>query len=476
MESVSWSEGPPQDEWERHRKIITYLHPVITAAQLRELMILRGFRATDTMYKRQFKKWGLSKYTKAREKDRLIVASEHSLNYSTWQRAEFPAFTTSSSLSQASFSVTTANGRGAVDMRFLFRSVKTSCSYFMPDFMINEFSAAAGVFWRNIKQAIHLLRIASPTRAWSSLNEAFDVAGSALLAADIGSFVREILTTLCPVNTRACFYVRQQIIQSLTGMAQIKLGACHPITVVLQQLLFDSSTRDVSERCLAYMVEVATPSKDPSALSAGVKAQLSISRLLRKDGEFDSAMRIAQHAHAMAVVAFGHNSVKVCWALRQQEHICIDTENYMKALNICFSIMAVGEFDFAEVQMSTKEDIAHIYERLGDMGKRADWLCQAEENARLLWGNGVATGHIIDKINGLMTRGLGLLSSVKDADSESYPILQLMITENGYTILNHGTSKIHEAYVRTWVAGKNMGEIDGFDVKADSAVYWERLL
>jgi hypothetical protein len=428
------------------------------------------------MYKRQFKKWGLSKYMKTPEKDRLIQgmceldqafssqrhlqlhkfgdtelrklirhiktelskrsrrqhghrirtagdlnalpldgviapvdcdisltkACELSINYSTWQHAEFPAFMTPSSLSQANFSITTANG--SVDMRFLFQSVQASCSYFTPD--TNGFAAAADFFWRNIKQAIHLLRIASSTRALSTLNEACEAAGNALLAADIGSFVREILTTLSPVNMRACLHVRQQIIQYLIGIAEIKLVAYHPITVVLQQLLFDNPSRDVSERCLAYLANVATSSQDRSALSAAVKSLLSISRLLRKDGEFDNAMRIVQHAYEMAVATFGHNSVEACWALRQKEHICIDTGNYMDALNICFSILGLREFDLAEVRASTEEDIAHIYERLGEMGKRADWLRQAQGNARWLWGDGAATSHIIDKIEGLMTRGI----------------------------------------------------------------------
>jgi hypothetical protein len=141
-------------------------------------------------------------------------------------------------------------------------------------------------------------------------------------------------------------------------------------------------------------------------LRALVKAQLSISRLLRKDGEFDNAMRIARHAHAMAVIAFGRNSVEVCWALRQQEHICIDTGKYMEALDICFSVISLRESDLAEVRMFVKEDIAYIYEGLGEMGKRADWLRQAEENARSLLGDSAETDHIIDKIRGLMTRGL----------------------------------------------------------------------
>jgi hypothetical protein len=49
-------------------------------------------------------------------------------------------------------------------------------------------------------------------------------------------------------------------------------------------------------------------------------------------------------------------------------------------------------------------------------------------------------------------------------------------TENGPQAIYYPTAgNVYNAYIRTWVAGKNMGEIDGFDLKADAAVYWERL-
>jgi hypothetical protein len=67
------------------------------------------------------------------------------------------------------------------------------------------------------------------------------------------------------------------------------------------------------------------------------------------------------------------------------------------------------------------------------------------------------------------------LLNLKDAHPESYPIIPMMTTDNGYAIANRTASNIYEAYIRTWVAGKNTGEIDGFDLRADSAVYWERL-
>lgn len=67
------------------------------------------------------------------------------------------------------------------------------------------------------------------------------------------------------------------------------------------------------------------------------------------------------------------------------------------------------------------------------------------------------------------------LSDFKDADPESYPILPMMMAGDEHAIVNREAANIRDAYLRTWVAGKSMGEIDGFDLKADSGVYWERL-
>jgi hypothetical protein len=67
------------------------------------------------------------------------------------------------------------------------------------------------------------------------------------------------------------------------------------------------------------------------------------------------------------------------------------------------------------------------------------------------------------------------LLNLKDEEPQSYPILPTMVTDRGYAIYDRTASNIYQAYIRTWVAGKDMGEVDGFDLKADSAVYWERL-
>ena len=61
---------------------------------------------------------------------------------------------------------------------------------------------------------------------------------------------------------------------------------------------------------------------------------------------------------------------------------------------------------------------------------------------------------------------------------ESYPVLPNLVVEsqNGpYAMVDRRASNLYRAFIRTWVAGKNMGEVDGFDLSADSDAYWDRL-
>lgn len=63
-------------------------------------------------------------------------------------------------------------------------------------------------------------------------------------------------------------------------------------------------------------------------------------------------------------------------------------------------------------------------------------------------------------------------------DPKSYPVLPSYSigTGNGpYLMFMTTATNVFDAFARTWVAGKNMGEIDGFDLRADFAAYWERL-
>jgi hypothetical protein len=55
-----------------------------------------------------------------------------------------------------------------------------------------------------------------------------------------------------------------------------------------------------------------------------------------------------------------------------------------------------------------------------------------------------------------------------------YPQILSEFAGSGYALVQRESS-IYDAYVQTWVNGKSMGEVDGFDLKADAKSYWERV-
>lgn len=65
-------------------------------------------------------------------------------------------------------------------------------------------------------------------------------------------------------------------------------------------------------------------------------------------------------------------------------------------------------------------------------------------------------------------------SYLANVDPESYPLLPLYFL-NSHAVYDRRANNIYNAFMRTWVAGKNMGEVDGFDLSADSAAYSETL-
>ncbi len=63
-------------------------------------------------------------------------------------------------------------------------------------------------------------------------------------------------------------------------------------------------------------------------------------------------------------------------------------------------------------------------------------------------------------------------------EPDSYPVLPLMTTGTGEDLLymyDTAARSVYKAYVSTWVAGKGLDEVDGFNPGGDSEAYWERL-
>jgi hypothetical protein len=296
-----------------------------------------------------------------------------------------------------------AAGAGVLDVRLILSSVRDSC---LVDGFSTTRSIGAEQFWKGIKQSVYLVKTPSQARAWSVLDHAYDKASEALLTSDVITLLREIFATLSPGNNSAFPAIRMQILRFLSDLATSRLGILHPVAVILQQLQYDGQSREVSQRCLSYMVEVL--SSDHKAFHPkAFKAQVSIVRLLRLDYEYDQALMLAQRLWTSAQDQYGRNSWEANTAARQLEHIYIDLGHLYCALDVCFSVVGqdtgLAEQQFRgqvnECWVYTMEDIAEIYQKLGNMGLSIAWLKEAEKSARLLGKEWIGAAHIGDKLN-----------------------------------------------------------------------------
>lgn len=59
-------------------------------------------------------------------------------------------------------------------------------------------------------------------------------------------------------------------------------------------------------------------------------------------------------------------------------------------------------------------------------------------------------------------------------EGDQYPQILAPFAGSSYALV-HKESSLRDAYLQSWVAGKAMGEVDGFDLQADSNAYWDRV-
>lgn len=59
-------------------------------------------------------------------------------------------------------------------------------------------------------------------------------------------------------------------------------------------------------------------------------------------------------------------------------------------------------------------------------------------------------------------------------EGHEYPQILAPLAGSSFAVISKA-SRLGDAYLRSWVFGKAMGEVDSFDFKADSGAYWDRL-
>ncbi len=127
-----------------------------------------------------------------------------------------------------------------------------------------ELMSKSTSFWVSIKSAIYFLKKHTPRLAWPLLNNACQAPISVLVSEPI-LLLRELFSTLSPINTKMHSQVRLMLLRYLRQLSYFGLGVQHPLTTILAQLVLDNGTRQVSETGIRYLLSPYEPSDSGSA-------------------------------------------------------------------------------------------------------------------------------------------------------------------------------------------------------------------
>ena len=251
-------------------------------------------------------------------------------------------------------------------------------------------------FWTDVKSAIYYLKKNNETLAWPLLNNACRTPIVQLISVPI-TFLREIFSTLSPVNIKMHAPVRVTLLRYLRQMCHLRLGQSHPITLILTQLESDTGTRYTSETCLQHLLsllygrrhteeqaEAATPELNlpspapptPNDIAAfQTKRQLTI--LLRRDHDLPESLTLGQN-----LISSAPTLEYRAQAMVEVVHILSDMCDYSAAIRICQQVLDLyitlqGERYPDSRASYAMEAMAELYHFRGDGKEEERWLSEA---------------------------------------------------------------------------------------------------
>lgn len=309
-------------------------------------------------------------------------------------------------------------------------------------FTAGNFDASSTIkkteYWTNTDLAIYLMKVSAGATRGSTRGQIRGVRLLKTLTADVANkaldqsrttILIELLSTLSPVNTTTCLYVRDGVLRQLSQLTRQNLGN-HPIKLVVDMLKDDKGDKYISLRALTFIVERLRSTLGP----VHELTQLATDRLcalLRRGGDYSEALRVARAGVQIICAILGPGSLQERMLLRKVEHVYMDQCDWASALSVCFD--TVGQRSDArspdplhhdECAVLTMEDIAKTCECAGNVDQAVAWLKQARISAGMLWGESEAVAHIQDKLFELLgetarAEELEVWSKALDAEADS---------------------------------------------------------
>ena len=283
-------------------------------------------------------------------------------------------------------------------------------------FTAGNFDASSTItktkYWTNTDLAIYLMKISAGATRGSSKGQIRGVQLLKTLTADAANealdqsrttILIELLSTLSPVNTTTCLYVRDSALRQLSQLTRQNLGN-HPIKLVIDMLKDDKGDKYVSLRALTFIVERLRFTLGP----VHELTQLATDRLcalLRRGGDYSEALRVARAGVQVICAILGPGSLQERMLLRRVEHVYMDQCDWAAALSVCFDIVgqrsevkSPDPLYHDECAVMTMEDIAKTCECAKNVDQAVAWLKQARISASMLRGETEAVAHIQDKL------------------------------------------------------------------------------
>ena len=271
----------------------------------------------------------------------------------------------------------------------------------MSSIHIRHDSPTAKTFWTDVKSAIYYLKKDTARLAWPLLNNACRTPIAHLVSVPI-TFLRELFSTLSPVNTNMHAPVRVTLLRYLRRMCHLHLGQVHPITLILTQLELDSGTRYASETCLQCLLSLlssrrqteeqaaaATPDLNlplPSSPTpndnAAFQTQRQLTILLRRDHDLASSINLGNE-----LIACAPTPQDRAVAMLEVVHILSDMCDYDAALTLCQQVLDLYKGlqgkDYPDSSASyAMEAMAELCRFQGDSEQEERWLREAANGAK----------------------------------------------------------------------------------------------
>ncbi|KAK3176097.1 hypothetical protein OEA41_007419 [Lepraria neglecta] len=272
-------------------------------------------------------------------------------------------------------------------------------------------------FWNDTDLAIYLMKVSagairgsteSQTRGLRLLKKLTANDTKYALDQSTATILIELLSTLSPVNTSACPYVRNGLLRYLSELVREQLPRDHPISLVINKLEEDNGDIYISLRALTFIVERLRSTLGP----IHELTQLATHRLcalLRRSGDYSETLRVAHDGLRAIRAVMGSGTLPERLLLRRVEHVYMDQRDWAASLSICFDIVS-QQLDVPnpdplyhdECAVYTMEDITKTCECAGNLEQVVAWLKQARISGGVLWGRTEALAHIQDKLYELL--------------------------------------------------------------------------